>query len=83
MSTTRLTDLAKVILNNASQLERYFNDNNLDTPTFDEHYPSELPLSSDMQPVRQKAVDAARDLQDLLIGPAMLLRPVVCFNIVG
>lgn len=78
MAATRLTDLSKSILENATELESYFNENKLPMPSFDEHAPPELPLSPEMQQVRQKAVDASMELQDLLIGPAMLLRPVVC-----
>ena len=78
MSTTRLTDLAKAILENTGKLEEYFNANKLPLPSFEEHSPPELPLSPELQQVRAKAVDAATELQDLLIGPAMQLRPVVC-----
>lgn len=77
MSTTRLTDLAKAILENAGKVEEYLNTNKLPLPSFEEDSPAELPLSLEMQQVRQKAVDSAMELQDLLVGPAMLLRPVV------
>ena len=33
-----------------------------------------------MLQVRQKAVESSAELQDLLVGPAMLLRPVVRIN---
>lgn len=78
MSTTRLTDLAKGILENAQKVEAYLSANDLPQPSFDEHSPPELPLSPEMQQIRQKAVDSAMELQDLLNGPAMQLRPVVC-----
>lgn len=78
MSTRSLKALAQAILANAEKLENYFESNNLPQPSFEEHAPAELPLSPEMQVVRQQAVDDATELQDLLIGPAMLIRPVVC-----
>ena len=77
MSTTRLTDLAKVILENAQKVEEHLKANNEPQPSFDEHSPPELPLSSEMQQAKQKTIDSAMELQDLLNGPAMQLRPVV------
>ena len=77
MSSNKLTDLARAILDSASKLEQHFHENQLEPPSFEEHYPPELPLTDEMQLVRQKAVDSAMELQDLLIGPAMQLRPVV------
>lgn len=78
MSARSLKALAQAILANAEKLEDYFEANNLTQPSFEEHAPAELPLSPEMQTVRQQAVDDATELQDLLIGPAMQLRPVVC-----
>ncbi|KAI9728204.1 MAG: hypothetical protein M1828_004665 [Chrysothrix sp. TS-e1954] len=77
MSAKSLTDIARDILENATKLEDYFSANGLEQPSFDEHTPAELPLSPEFQPVRQRALDALTDLHDLLVGPAMLLRPVV------
>ena len=77
MSSTSLTDLAHTLLKNASELEAYFNATNQPAPTFNEHYPPELPLSEDMQSVRSLIVDTCLELHDLVVGPAMLLRPTV------
>ncbi|CAK3814349.1 O-methyltransferase [Lecanosticta acicola] len=77
MSTASITDLAKSILENAQKVEDYLKANNLPQPSFDEHSPPELPLSPEMQQIRQNAVDAAMDLEALLIGPVMQLRPVL------
>lgn len=80
MATSHLTDLAKAILENVTTVETYFHDNKLPLPSFEEDSPPELPLSPEMQKHRQKAVDLAMELQDLLIGPVMQLRPVVCMH---
>lgn len=77
MASTRLTDLARTVLQQTSLIEDYFNTNNLPPPSFDEHSPAELPLTAKLQPARQRAIDAAMELQDLLMGPAMQLRPVL------
>ena len=80
MTTTKsLKTLAQATLDNASKIEDYLQENQQPLPSFDEHYPPELPLSSEMQNVRTAAVDACLELHDLLVGPAMLLRPTVRF----
>lgn len=78
MPKTHLTDLAKSVLESAITLETFFNDNQLPWPSFDEHGPSDLSVSPEMQQVNQKTVEACQELQELLIGSVMLLRPVVC-----
>ncbi|KAI9727461.1 MAG: hypothetical protein M1828_006403 [Chrysothrix sp. TS-e1954] len=77
MSATHLSDLASAILDNATKLDNYFNQSGIDPPSFEEHAAAELSLSPEMQQARQQATDAAIELQDLLMGPAMLLRPVL------
>lgn len=81
MQSSRLTDLAKAILANAEEVEEHLKANGHPQPSFDEHSPPELPLPPGPQQKRQKAVDAAMELQDLLNGPAMQLRPVVSHHI--
>ena len=77
MATTRLTDLAKAILKNAFLVEDHLNKQNSPLPSFDEHGPVELSLSSEAREAQQNAMEAAAELQDLLTGPANLLRPTV------
>lgn len=78
MSSARLTDLARTILQQTSLIENHFNANNFPLPSFDEHSQPELSLPSpELQQARQEAVEAAVELQDLLMGPAMQLRPVL------
>lgn len=77
MSMASLKGLATSILENASKLEAYLQDMGQPLPSFEQDYPPELPLSSEMQAVRTSAVDACLELHDLLVGPAMLLRPTV------
>lgn len=77
MASSRLIALAQTILDNASQLDSYFKENKLPEPSFHEHFPPDLTLDGPMTAVRASAVGATLELHDLLVGPAMCLRPVV------
>lgn len=75
---SRIIQLAKDILANATSVDGYFKSNNLPQPSFDTDGPVDFGIKSvEVEACRIAAIEASIELQDLLLGPKMLLRPVV------
>lgn len=78
MSTSRILELAKAVHANTEKLDAYLNENNLPFPSFEEHGAVDFGIKSqEVEGARVAAMEAAIELHDLLLGPAMLTRPVV------
>jgi hypothetical protein len=76
MAASRLIQLAEAVLKNAKQFDAYLQEHNLPTPSFEPDGPADfgaLPVEQ----ARVDAIDAARELADLLQGPVGFLRPIV------
>lgn len=74
----RIVELAKRIQQRTLDIDIYLQQNDLPTPSFDEDGPSDLNLSSgEMAKARSDVLEATLELHDLILGPAMCLRPVV------
>lgn len=75
---SRLKVLARSILENTDTVERYCEQNQLATPSFDEHAVPDVEYNdAKVEAARVAAIDASEELRDLLVGPTMCLRPVV------
>lgn len=80
MTATRIAELAACIQQRTLDIDSYLKQNQLPTPSFDEDGPSDLQLSnSNIAAARQQVLSATLELHDLLLGPALCLRPVVCY----
>ena len=77
-----LADLAAQISRNALVVDRYLEHHGLPDPSFEAHGPVELlPASAEAEnEALAKALEATLVLQDLLLGPNELLRPMVLSN---
>lgn len=69
MPTGRITALAKEIQEQIANLEKYLQSEGLPSPSFAPDFPAKLPLPESISASVQKAVEAADELQSLLIGP--------------
>ena len=79
MSSSRITELAELIQANTRKVQGYLVEHRLPLPSFDEDGPIDLNLESeDIQDARTSVMEASLELHDLLLGPSMCLRPVVC-----
>lgn len=75
---SRIGLLARSILDNTGKVEEHCRRNNVALPSFDEHADPDIEYKdADVEAARVAAIDASEELRDLLIGPAMCLRPVV------
>ena len=82
MDPTRITELAAEIQENMAKVDQYFQRNGLPTPSFGEDGPVDFQIGSgEIQTAREKAIDSSLELHQLLLGPALLLRPVVRFHV--
>lgn len=80
-TSTRIAELAALIQRCTSDIDSYLQHNQLPSPTFDEDGPIDLKLpSGKLSAARDSVLDATAELHDLLLGPALCLRPVVCFH---
>ena len=78
MASTRLSELVQRVQVNTGKVNDYLEAHGLPAPSFDEHGPVDLQLNSkEVAEARIAAMEAALELHDLLLGPAMCLRPVV------
>ena len=79
MSSSRITELATLVQVNTARVDGYLREHNLPFPSFDEDGPVDFKISSEeIQDARTAAMEASLELHDLLLGPSMCLRPVVC-----
>lgn len=78
MRSTRIADLAAQIQENTTKVDKYLRSKGLPSPSFDEDGPVDFGIEDeDVQNARETALDASLELHQLLLGPAMCLRPVV------
>ena len=79
MMASRIVELASQLTSNVDQVNNHLKSHDLPQPSFDVNAPFELELDSpDVEKARISAIEATIELQDLLMGPTMLLRPIVC-----
>ena len=79
MSSSRITELAALVQANTAKVDSYLRERGLPLPSFDVDGPVDFKIESDeIQEARTAAMEASLELHDLLLGPSMCLRPVVC-----
>ena len=79
MSSSSITELAALVQNNTAKVDRYLREHDLPFPSFDEDGPVDFGLEAkEVQDARTVAMEASLELHELLLGPSMCLRPVVC-----
>ena len=71
---TRLTQLAKIISDNAALIEEHLQSKGEPAPSLDVNAPKKLATTGDAESSRNKALAAAIEFADLLKGPAELIR---------
>lgn len=77
---SRIVELATRILATTTKVDGHLRSNNLLQPSFDIDGPLDLDIKSpEVEAARISAIEASIELQDLLLGPTMLLRPMVRF----
>ena len=75
---SRIVELAKQILINVNDVNEFLEANSLAQPSFHVDGPVDFNIkSADVEASRMAAIEATMELQDLLLGPTMLLRPIV------
>ena len=78
MTSTRIAELAVRIQENTLKVDEYMRRNGLPSPTFDEDGPVDFNIhSQEVHEARVIAIDSTLELHQLLLGPALCLRPVV------
>ena len=78
MTSTRITELAIRIQENTFKVDDYMSRKGLPSPSFDEDGPVDFKISSpEIEEARITAIDSTLELHQLLLGPALCLRPVV------
>ncbi|MCJ1369595.1 hypothetical protein MMC20_000807 [Loxospora ochrophaea] len=78
MLSTKIVELAALVQTNTAKLDGYLQEHSLPSPSFDEDGPVDLSIESDeIQKARVMAMEASLELYDLLLGPALCLRPVL------
>lgn len=69
MPPGRITELAAEIMQETLKVEKYLEDQQLPTPSFSPSFPVRLPLPDSITTSVQRAIEAADELQSLLLGP--------------
>ncbi|KAI9696300.1 MAG: hypothetical protein M1820_008223 [Bogoriella megaspora] len=78
MKPSRIVELANAVQENTFKVDHWLREHRLPLPTFDEDGPVDLKIESrGISEARVKAMGAALELHDLLLGPTMLLRPML------
>ena len=78
---SKLVQLAKQLLSEVNDLDAHMQSHNMAQPTFDVDGPLDFNLqSTSADASRLSAIECAIELHDLLLGPTMILRPVVRFE---
>ena len=78
MALTRIAELAGQIRDNTAKVDEYLQSEGLPSPSFDEDGPVDFKIEDkNVQFAREAAIDASLELHQLLLGPALCLRPVV------
>ncbi|RDW94052.1 uncharacterized protein DSM5745_01374 [Aspergillus mulundensis] len=75
---SRIVELAALIQQRTADINAHLQENNLPQPTFDEDGPTEQNLTGEeMVKARDDVLGATLELHNLILGPAMCLRPVL------
>ena len=75
---SKIVQLAKQLLSKVNDLNGHMQSQNIPQPPFDVDGPLDFDLqSTSADASRLSAIECAIELHDLLIGPTMILRPVV------
>ena len=78
MTSTRINELAVRIQENTFKVDDYMSRKGLPSPSFDEDGPVDFKINSpEIEEARMIAIDSTLELHQLLLGPALCLRPVV------
>ena len=81
MSSSRITELAALVQANTAKVDGCLRERHLPFPSFDEDGPVDFKIESkEIEKARTAAMEASLELHDLLLGPSMCLRPVVCHS---
>lgn len=63
---------------NVERVVKHMHLNNIPEPSFDVDGPQELRFQAEeIEAARISAIETSMEIQDLLLGPTMLLRPIV------
>lgn len=76
---SRIAELAFIIQSKTAQVDEYLQSHDRPSPSFDVDCPPDLgipPDATDIEEARMEAIEASIELQELLQGPANLLRPI-------
>ncbi|KAI9686629.1 MAG: hypothetical protein M1822_003640 [Bathelium mastoideum] len=78
MSTTRIAELSDLIQTNTAKVDNWLKERRLPTPSFDKDGPVDFGIDApEIQQARMIVMESSLELHDLLLGPSMLLRPVL------
>ena len=72
-SQNQIAVLAEQIAEGTKSIDSYLKSNGLPTPSFDVDGPSDLRLTKELQDAKAAIIGATQELQELLLGPQMLL----------
>ena len=76
---SKIVELAKQILANTNSVDEFLRSHDLPQPSFSVDGPVDFGIdSAEVESLRLSTIEATIELQDLLLGPTMLLRPIVC-----
>lgn len=79
-SSAKIIELAERVLEKTKIVDSYFKEHGLPEPSFASDGPSDFGIKASdahINEARMRAVEAAKELSDLLQGPMTFLRPVV------
>ncbi|CAF9909513.1 MAG: hypothetical protein ALECFALPRED_005732 [Alectoria fallacina] len=78
MPATRIAELAAQIQENTAKVDQYLQRKDLPPPSFHQDGPVDLKIEDEqVQEAREIALDSSLELHQLLLGPALCLRPVL------
>lgn len=78
MASTKIAELAAQIQENTAKVDRYLQSRELPSPSFHEDGPVDFNIEDEkVQEAREIALDSSLELHQLLLGPALCLRPVL------
>lgn len=79
MAPSRIAELASIIARKTAKVDEYLQSHDRPSPSFDVDCPPDLgipPHATEIEEARMEAIEASIELQELLQGPASLLRPI-------
>ena len=82
MASTKIAELAAQIQENTAKVDQYLQSRGLPSPSFDQDGPIDFNIVDEqVQKAREIALDSSLELHQLLLGPALCLRPVVSTHV--